>query len=192
MSAPQLFQLLSRLKTTPRTGWVHHGVKNPESIADHMYRLAMLCLMFPDPNLNHELMLHIALVHDIGESITGDFTPSDPISKEEKRQLETEAIDRIQHLLTEMNPHLSLSVKELWLDYEYQRNQEAMLVKQMDKFEMLLQADEYEQQQGGMDLEEFFQTSTTAKITHPILVSWLNDLQDRRSERKQQQQPQEE
>ena len=41
--------LLRNLKTTPRTGWVNHRVPNPESISDHMYRMAMISMIMPTP-----------------------------------------------------------------------------------------------------------------------------------------------
>ena len=30
-----------------RTGWTLHGVKDPESVADHMYRMALLSILLP-------------------------------------------------------------------------------------------------------------------------------------------------
>lgn len=35
-------------QTTKRTGWLRKGVKNPESIADHMYRMSLMALIAPD------------------------------------------------------------------------------------------------------------------------------------------------
>ena len=44
-SAIDFFNVVERLKLTKRTGWVNSDVKNPESIADHMYRMAiMVCV----------------------------------------------------------------------------------------------------------------------------------------------------
>ncbi len=31
-----------------RTGWVNHGVRDPETVAGHMYRMAMMCFLFGD------------------------------------------------------------------------------------------------------------------------------------------------
>ena len=39
---------IGKLKTNKRTGWVRAGVSLPESIADHMYRMAMMALALPD------------------------------------------------------------------------------------------------------------------------------------------------
>ncbi|KAI3788365.1 hypothetical protein L2E82_01127 [Cichorium intybus] len=35
-------------ETTKRKGWVNHGIKGPESIADHMYRIALMALIVGD------------------------------------------------------------------------------------------------------------------------------------------------
>ncbi|GMP88112.1 hypothetical protein CsSME_00040212 [Camellia sinensis var. sinensis] len=43
-SAIDFLSLCHRLKTTKRTGWVRRDVENPESIADHMYRMGLMAL----------------------------------------------------------------------------------------------------------------------------------------------------
>ncbi|KAH9314643.1 hypothetical protein KI387_023270, partial [Taxus chinensis] len=47
-SAIDFLTLCQRLKTTKRTGWIYLGVKDPESIADHMYRMATMALIAVD------------------------------------------------------------------------------------------------------------------------------------------------
>ena len=42
-----LFSYL-KLQTTKRTGWVNNHVKLPESISDHMYRMAILSFLIDD------------------------------------------------------------------------------------------------------------------------------------------------
>ena len=42
-------------QTTKRTGWVNHGVKESESIADHMYRMAIMAMISGDlPGVNKD------------------------------------------------------------------------------------------------------------------------------------------
>jgi hypothetical protein len=43
--AINFLHLTQSLKTTPRTGWVNHGVDKPESIADHMYRMSLMAMV---------------------------------------------------------------------------------------------------------------------------------------------------
>ena len=39
--------LIEALKNTSRKGWVLRGIPHPESVSDHMYRMAIMCLMAP-------------------------------------------------------------------------------------------------------------------------------------------------
>lgn len=64
---------------------------------------------------------------------------------------------------------------EAWLDYEEGRTPEGRWVKEMDKFESLTQAHEYEQQTyGTKDLREF--QGLASKIQSPEGSGWLRLL----------------
>lgn len=54
----------------------------------------------------------------------------------------------------------------MWLEYEEESTYEASIAKQLDKFEMIVQADEYEKANSGTILDSFFQ-STMNSFTHP-------------------------
>ena len=59
-------------KQIRRTGWVNHKVANPESVSDHMYRMAMISWVFGDQmNINSNKLIKMALVHDAVEAIAG-------------------------------------------------------------------------------------------------------------------------
>lgn len=61
-------------------------------------------------------------------------------------------------------------------EYEEQKTKEAKLVKDLDKFDMVLQAFEYETSQSRAGtLEEFFK-STEGKFTHPKIKLWVDQL----------------
>ncbi|KAF7808959.1 HD domain-containing protein 2 [Senna tora] len=135
--------LCNRLKTTKRKGWINHGIKGPESIADHMYRMALMALIAVDlPGLNRERCIKIALVHDIAEAIVGDITPSDGVPKAEKSRMEQAALNEMCEVLG--GGMRAEEIKELWAEYENNSSLEANLVKDFDKVEMILQALEYE------------------------------------------------
>ena len=38
----------------PRTGWVYRNVQKPESVSDHMYRMAVMALVTKDEHLNKD------------------------------------------------------------------------------------------------------------------------------------------
>ncbi|MPC54574.1 HD domain-containing protein 2 [Portunus trituberculatus] len=70
-----------------------------------------------------------------------------------------------------------------FMEYEEQKTKEAKLVKDLDKFDMILQAFEYETDQDRAGtLEEFFK-STEGKFTHPKIIKWIEQLYKERDEK---------
>jgi 5'-deoxynucleotidase YfbR-like HD superfamily hydrolase len=62
------------LKMIPRTGWVQAGIKEPESVADHSFRMTLLAMVLSDQmGLDTEKVVRMALIHDLAESRTGDL-----------------------------------------------------------------------------------------------------------------------
>ncbi|CAI9783522.1 unnamed protein product [Fraxinus pennsylvanica] len=56
-------------QTTKREGHVRRQVENPESIADHMYRMGLMALICADiPEINRDKCIKMAIVHDITEA----------------------------------------------------------------------------------------------------------------------------
>lgn len=53
--AKSVIFLLQSYQTTKRAGWIRREVQEPESIADHMYRMGLMALMASDlPGVNRE------------------------------------------------------------------------------------------------------------------------------------------
>ncbi|KAF5400476.1 HD domain containing protein 2 [Paragonimus heterotremus] len=176
----QFLSLCGRLKRTVRTGWTRHDIERPESVSDHMYRMALMATVLPTMDrqgLSVERLIKMTIVHDLAECIVGDITPHCNISKEEKLDRETKAMDQLCTLIPNDN---ATEIYELWLEYNAQQTPEARLCKDFDKFEMLLQAFEYEQECGApKKLEEFF-SSTLGCFSTPTVKSWVEDLNVRR------------
>ncbi|KAI3452961.1 hypothetical protein Pfo_009624 [Paulownia fortunei] len=179
-AAIDFLTLCHRLKSTKRKGWLNHGIKGPESIADHMYRMALMALIADDlPGVNRERCIKIAIVHDIAEAIVGDITPSDGVPKEEKSRMEQEALDEMCKILG--GGMRAEEIKDLWQEYENNSSLEANLVKDFDKVEMILQALEYETEHGKV-LDEFF-LSTAGKIQTETGKRWAAEITSRRNSR---------
>lgn len=156
---------------------MNRGVENPESIADHMYRMGVMALIAADiPGVNRDKCIKMAIVHDIAEAIVGDITPSDGISKLEKSRREQEALEHMCKLLG--GGPRAKEIADLWTEYEENTSLEAKVVKDLDKVEMILQALEYENEQ-GKDLEEFFQ-STAGKFQTNVGKAWASEIASRR------------
>ena len=67
-------------------------------------------------------------------------------------------------------------------EYEEQKTAEAKLVKELDRFDMVLQAFEYEKcEKRPHDLQEFFE-STKGKFSHPLISSLATELDKQRKE----------
>ncbi|GAB2291521.1 hypothetical protein Dimus_025774 [Dionaea muscipula] len=176
-SAIDFLTLCHRLKTTKRAGWVKRDVENPESVADHMYRMGLMALIAPEiPGVDRNKCIKMAIVHDIAEAIVGDITPDDGVPKLEKSRREQEALNHMCDLLG--GGSRANEVSQLWMEYEENGSTEAKIVKDFDKIEMILQALEYENGQ-EKDLDEFFQ-STAGKFQTELGKAWAAEIASRR------------
>jgi putative hydrolase of HD superfamily len=180
------FHLLERLKTTPRAGWRRFGINPCESISDHMYRMSIITMMAP-ASLSRSLDLakctRMALIHDMAESLVGDITPVDPVSKEEKSRRETETMEYIcTSLLGKFNGGLNgKEVRAIWQEYEDGETKESVFVHDVDKIELLLQMVEYERESAcERDLGEF--TWVASKIQGSEVKEWAQEVFRERKE----------
>merc|ERR1711862_1051506 len=152
--------ICGELKKIKRTGWVMRQIPLPESDADHMHRCAMLALMVGQPadprddyssnemtryhpdRVDTTKLLRMALTHDVCEALAGDLTPfCKGIDK--KHEKENAAMTKIR---STVGDPLGKELYDLWLEYEQQQTTEALLCKDIDKFEMVVQAYEYEKE----------------------------------------------
>ncbi|KAK2798413.1 hypothetical protein FQN50_008853 [Emmonsiellopsis sp. PD_5] len=167
----EFLHLVGRLKRVKRAGWVRRGVADAESVADHAFRMTLMCAMFEGyPDLNIAKCAYMAMFHDIGEAIVGDITPFDGINKgrssiglaieetnsgpDEKYLRERLAIMFLSCLVHHFNPSCASSIMDLWLEFENGTTKEAVLVRDFDRLECLVQAFEYERSQ-GVNLQDF-------------------------------------
>lgn len=182
MSVLPFLHLIESLKKTPRTGWLNENVEHPESIADHMYRMAMAVFLCSDKTLDVSRMVKIAIVHDMAESICGDITPKDNMPKEQKRRIELDAMQTIcNDILPASCKFASDEFMALFLEYENKTSAEARFVKDVDKFELALQTFEYEKAHripGDKKLDDFFASADQA--VHPQVQGWCDEVRQER------------
>ncbi len=144
---------VGELKNLKRTGWVRRGIKNPETVAEHSFRCSIIALVLAEKQgLNKDKCVKMALIHDIGECIIGDITPHDNIDEKDKHEREENAVRK---LTSKINNN---EILELWNEYEERKTKESILVYEIDKIEMLIQAFEYEKISKGqnINLDEFW------------------------------------
>ncbi|KAF9362768.1 HD domain-containing protein 2 [Mortierella sp. NVP85] len=176
----QFLHTVEKLKRTKRTGWLNHGVKPAESIADHMYRMSVMALLIDEntAGVNKNRCIKMAIVHDLAESLVGDITPYDGVTVEDKHTREKNAMHHLCHELLGWTAQAQ-EIFSLWEEYEVAATPEALLVKDFDKFEMIMQALEYEQSENTV-LEDFF-AGTRGKFKHPMVTAWVNELDAERA-----------
>jgi putative hydrolase of HD superfamily len=155
----QFMTLIGKLKSVKRSGWIRHHIEDPESVADHSFRVSLLVLAVCRLYVGERDILRcleIALVHDIAESIIGDIAPIQGIKLEDKFRLEKEAIIHLSDCLQQKWP------LERWIEYEKAATPEGIFVHDMDKIEAILQALEYDEVKPNTTMvEEFFNSART-------------------------------
>lgn len=130
----------------------------PESDSDHMHRCAMCALLVSQPadpvddysgsmsrfhpsRVDSVKLLKMAVTHDLCESLAGDITPFCGVNHNDKHSKEMAAMERIRNIVGDP---LGQELFNLWMEYEQQETVEAVYCKDIDKFEMVVQAFEYE------------------------------------------------
>ena len=150
------------------------------------------------PPLDVSKCVLLALAHDVAEAIVGDIAPGDGVSKADKADREAAAMEEIGRMLG--GGPVAARLGALFAEYEAGETPEAVLVKDLDKVEMVLQAGEYEraaaaaaaEEEGGgaastvppgprlpLDLSEFFD-SVRGRLATPVGAAWMAEAEARR------------
>ncbi len=174
MDILQFIKITNRLKGVKRRGWSKIDVKtiDEESVAEHSYQTALITMLIADlKGYDSCKAVKLALIHDLAEAIVGDYMPEE-IDNTKKHEEESDAMNKLLALLPEP---LRDNYKRLWDEYISSSSKEADLVHQIDKFEMIIQADEYEHKGYAHDkLEEFYASIDSIKDEQLLVI--LNNL----------------
>ena len=168
------FYLVSELKRVPRKGWIRKvGIEHPESVADHSYATAIMAMVFSDSQkLDTEKILKMSLLHDLAESITGDFMPEE-ISKENKKVAEGDAMKEI---FSKLPDNLAVQYDKVWQEYIQANTKESILLHEIDKLEMAIQAVKYSSEGFSNEKLGLFVDSAKKEIKSKELLDILNTL----------------
>jgi 5'-deoxynucleotidase YfbR-like HD superfamily hydrolase len=147
-----------QLKHSKRQGWWQAGIKDPETVAEHSFRVAVigyvLALM---EGADPAITAATCLFHDIIETRLGDI-PNVTKHYTSPEAPEIVAADQVAG----MPSALADGIKGLVHSYSEQASKEAILARDADKLECLMQAREY-QTQGYQNVEPWI-TSNLAKL----------------------------
>lgn len=147
------------LKHIPRSGWQLLGITQPETVAEHSFRvglvgIALAALEGADPGRTAAL----CLMHDVHESRIGDV-PS--VGRAYVTTAVPEAVTA--HQTSGMPDEIAKVFQELTAEYEATETLESKVAHDADKVETLLQAAEYGTQ--GYTTEPWRETSIQALRT---------------------------
>lgn len=150
---------MGHLKHIPRNGWLRLGIRQPESIADHSFRVAMIGITLAamgGADIGRTAAL--CVFHDGHEARIGDV---DAIGRAYVKTASPAAVTAHQTLA--MPDDAARALRGLTSEFEARETPEALYAKDADRLETLLQAREYQAQ--GYDTSAWQQTSVAALRT---------------------------
>lgn len=156
------------LKRVKRSGWWVVGIKDPESVAEHSFRCAMLGFMLAwqegaDP---YQVMV-MTLFNDIHEARIGD------LHKMAQAYLPIEAAEEeaFYQQIEDLPPRTKKELTRLRRIYVRQETPESIVARDADILECLFQAKEYDQQ-GYIQAKKFMQKAPRFLKTPSARLLW--------------------
>lgn len=161
---------IGKLKRMPRLYWILRGVKKPETVAAHIFTLALMAWICGQEKkeLNMKKLLKMALCHELSAVYTGDTTPYDRILPEDKKEREKilkkmirfskkekewmfledkkEEEKALKKLTSNLNYSLQEEMIKLWREYRTKSSPEGCFLSQLNVLAVLLQGLLYEKE----------------------------------------------
>ncbi|MFE6161987.1 HD family hydrolase [Streptomyces sp. NPDC056486] len=144
------------LKHTKRTGWWMGGVKDPESVAEHSWRVAIIASIIAKlEGADPAQAAFLAVWHDTGETRTGDVNH---LGKKYTGGAEADPRDIAADQSTGFPTELADTVRNLIGEYEGKETPEAVCARDADKLECMIQGIEY-REQGYTNMQRWIDNS---------------------------------
>ncbi|MCA9408945.1 MAG: HD family hydrolase [Candidatus Omnitrophica bacterium] len=173
-AALNFFTEAGLLKKIKRSGWWVVGIKEPESVADHSFRVAVIGHYIAHlENADPYKVMVMCLFNDIHEARINDLHKMGHYYIEFKEAEKKVFKDQICPLDSKVKNELQ-SFRE---DYEKQKCKESLIARDADILECLIQAKEYTDQ-GYSQARKFLKKAPdhlktkTAKAMWKQLTSW--------------------
>jgi putative hydrolases of HD superfamily len=132
---------IGQLKRVRRSGWWLAGIKDPESVAEHSFRTAILgYIMACSEGANPMRTAAMCLFHDVPEARVSD------LHRVSSRYLDVENAETLafSEQMSRLPTAIAEEIISLILDYQERKTIEAQLAHDADSLECLLQAREYQ------------------------------------------------
>lgn len=132
---------LNQLKRQRRSGFQLVGIKNPDTVAEHVMRAAQIgyILAVMEGDANPEKVATMLIIHDNGEVRVGDLNKVNARYISSQKAEENAFNDQVKNLGTEIEKKW----KKYFLEYENRTTKEGIIAKDADWLEVAFQAKEY-------------------------------------------------
>ena len=156
------------LKKVKRSGWWVAGIKDPETVAEHCFRCAVIgYYMAHKEKVDPYKVLVMTLFNDIHEARINDLHKMGHFYINFKEAEKRVFKDQIAKLDGDIKEEL----KQLREEYEEQRSQESKVARDADIFECLMQAKEY-YDRGNRGAKRFLTRAPTHLKTKTAKTMW--------------------
>ncbi|MGW3367373.1 HD domain-containing protein [Streptosporangium canum] len=148
------------LKRYKRTGWLVAGVRDPESIADHSFRTAIIASVIAAlEGADPERAAFMSLFHDTQETRITDipYVGKRYLKAAPNEEVTADQVAGVPRSVAEM-------VSDAVGEYEEKTSLEAVCARDADKLECLIQAVEY-REQGHQNVRPWIDSSLAALRT---------------------------
>lgn len=167
------------LKNTLRSAHTSNG--RHESSAEHSWRLCLFVMIvsrFLD-DIDADKLLRLAVIHDLGEAVSGDIPAIEQEAMPDKSMLERKGMCE---LCADLPPDVRAELLALWDEYDAASTPEAQIIKGLDKLETIAQHNQ------GINPPEFnyeFNLAYGVEYTnsHPLLNK-IRDILDQETRMK--------
>jgi len=189
---------IGQLKRMPRLYWSIRGAKSPETVAGHIFTVAIMAwVLGRHKGLNQEKLLKMALCHEISAVYTGDTTPYDSLllekpkekeeilkkaprlSREQKKEIFfkdfQEEKKTIEMLTKKLSPALRKEIIQLWKEYRTKSSPEGNFLSQLNVLAVLLQGLLYEQKDKSFFSAPLWEWAFE-NIDHPACLELLGEM----------------
>lgn len=165
---------VEKLKTTIRHSYTSDKARM-ESSAEHSWMLCLIAMSLFEHltiQIDQLRVLKILIIHDLAEAIVGDIPAHDLKRRENKKEREKNAFEKLVENLSQKTQTEFLN---LWNEYEAKQTQEAKIAQAIDKLEAPLQhniSDIETWDQNDFDVHPFY------KYEYAKIDQFLQTLRD--------------
>lgn len=182
-----------KLKWLKRSGWLEFKMPEPESVAEHTYRVTILSRLFaPLLNLDPQKLVTMAIFHDFAEGVFGDPMIVGLTKETKIRILDYNKVEKVDYDISEEKKFMKKLFNDLNFPELYDYWQENILENgpkatvysdilfQIGKIANIWQVLEYELRGVPEEVTKIFWISAEIYVRHPFLKKIVSALKKAR------------